>query len=283
MMYNNKLAAAIKVDGKVLREFKDTVYLKFGSEYSILLKNLHSQRAVVNVYIDGENAVPGGIVIRAGAEVTLERTVRSNNLDQGNRFKFIERTSAIDEHRGVKLEDGLIRIEFQFEEPTNLSSININDNIFYKNLRNNQTMLCGTVTLSAQYNVNGIMRGVDFSKGFDTASRASAAIDQYCADNNIANASMFVDGMAATSWQNDSGITVPGSVSNQKFSTTSVGKLESQVHTMVFKLLGDLGNNKPVTESVTVSYKPECITCGKKNSATAKFCSSCGTALEVFV
>ena len=30
MMYGNKLAAAIKVNGKVLREFKDTVYIPFG-------------------------------------------------------------------------------------------------------------------------------------------------------------------------------------------------------------------------------------------------------------
>ena len=48
MMYESKLAAAIKVNGKVLREFnKDTVYIPFGSEYSILLKNLNTKRAIV--------------------------------------------------------------------------------------------------------------------------------------------------------------------------------------------------------------------------------------------
>ena len=37
MMYESKMAAAIKVKGKVLREFKDTVHMPFGGEYSILL------------------------------------------------------------------------------------------------------------------------------------------------------------------------------------------------------------------------------------------------------
>ena len=71
MMYESKLAAAIKVNGKVLREFKDTVYIPFASEYSILLKNLNTTRAVVNVFIDGEDIVPGGIVLNAGQEVDL--------------------------------------------------------------------------------------------------------------------------------------------------------------------------------------------------------------------
>jgi hypothetical protein len=35
MMYSNKLAVAIKANGKVLREFKDEVYIPFGQEYSL--------------------------------------------------------------------------------------------------------------------------------------------------------------------------------------------------------------------------------------------------------
>ena len=53
-MYNNQLVASLKANGKILREFKDTVYIPFGSEYSFLLKNLNTTRALVNVFIDGE-------------------------------------------------------------------------------------------------------------------------------------------------------------------------------------------------------------------------------------
>ena len=116
-MYGNKLAAAIKVNGKVLREFKDTVYVPFGSEYAITIRNLHTTRAVVSVYIDGDNMVPGGLVLNAGQSIDLERSIRNNNLTEGNKFKFIERTGQIESHRGIGIEDGLVRIEYQFELP----------------------------------------------------------------------------------------------------------------------------------------------------------------------
>ena len=123
-MYNQKLVASIKSKGKILREFKDTVYIPFSSEYSILLKNLNTVRAVVNVFIDGENAVPGGLVIDPGRSVDLERWIKNGNLTEGNRFKFIERTAKIEEGpRGIKEEDGLIRVEYQFELPALLSML----------------------------------------------------------------------------------------------------------------------------------------------------------------
>ena len=43
-MYLNKVAVAIKSNGKVLREQGDNVYIPFGSEYSIQVKNLNSVR-----------------------------------------------------------------------------------------------------------------------------------------------------------------------------------------------------------------------------------------------
>jgi len=116
-MYNQKMVCCLKANGKVLREFKDTIYIPFGSEYQISLKNLNTTRAVVNIFIDGDNVVPGGLVLDPGKECDLERSIKNNNLTEGNKFKFIERTAAVENGpRGIKLEDGLIRIEFQFEK-----------------------------------------------------------------------------------------------------------------------------------------------------------------------
>jgi tRNA(Ile2) C34 agmatinyltransferase TiaS len=61
-----------------------------------------------------------------------------------------------------------------------------------------------------------------------------------------------------------------------------MGAMEAEKHSMVIKLLGETPDNKPVLQPVTVERKPECVTCGKKNKATAKFCTECGTALEIF-
>lgn len=292
MMYSNKLVASLKANGKILREFKDTVYIPFGSEYSFLLKNLHTTRAVVNIFIDGENVVPGGLVLDPNREVDLERYIKNGNLTEGNRFKFIERTAAIEDGpRGIKLEDGLIRIEFQYEQPRPV--FNINDNFFkeyppvrsseYKGVTDKYSNWIGASGATySQVNVNGTLRGVDTSQnGAATAQAASVAIDNYCADNGIINKSELHDGVATMDW-NDVGITVPGSKSTQSFTHVTMGAMETEKHSMIIKLLGETPNNKPVLKPVTVERKPECVTCGKKNKAHAKFCIECGTALEIF-
>ncbi len=287
MMYNQKLVASIKVKGKILREFKDTVYIPFASEYSILLKNLNTVRAVVNVFIDGENAVPGGLVIDPGRSVDLERWIKNGNLTEGNRFKFIERTAKIEEGpRGIKEEDGLIRIEYQFELPRpviNVGSIFGGIPSQYPGVVDKYSNSRGWVTASgatySQVNVNGMLRGVDYSaNGAAMQASASAAIDKV-----VPQATELHDGMATMDWcQSEAGITVPGSKSEQKFQHTTVGALDPTVHNIVLRIVGDLGHNKPVTKPVTVKAKPKCVTCGHQNKATAKFCSECGTALEIF-
>jgi hypothetical protein len=252
MMYGNKLAAAIKVNGKVLREFKDTVYIPFGSEYAITLKNLHTTRAVVNVFIDSVDMVPGGLVLNAGQSIDLERSIKNNNLTEGNRFKFIERTGAVEQHKGIGVEDGLVRIEYQFETPRPVIS-------------QPWIMASGSSNIYPQ---GGLMRGLSGSTGDSIWPAGSVT----CSASYSAN----------TTPVNDVGITVPGSKSTQSFQSTTVGILESTAHNLILKLVGDLGNNKPIEKPVTVKHKPKCVTCGKQNRAHAKFCVECGTALEIF-
>jgi hypothetical protein len=299
MMYQSKLVASLKANGRILREFKDTVYIPFGSEYSILLKNLNTTRAVVNVFLDGENVVPGGLVIDPGREIDLERWIKNGNLSEGNRFKFIERTSAIEDGpRGIKLEDGLVRIEFQFEKIRPVlqpqwipghyeyDKYALNRGLFNSPVYGGTTGISGStgdrfsITASGstvQCNVNGVMRGVDYSNGESVKATAAAAINQVAPQS-----SELHDGMATMDSYNDVGITVPGSKSTQKFTEVTMGTVEAEKHTIVLKLLGETPDNKPILKPVTVERKPKCVTCGKQNKANAKFCTECGTALEIF-
>lgn len=116
MMYSNKLVTAIKVNGKILRENSGVVTLPFGAEYSILLKNLNSVRALVKVSVDGIDATEGTwLILPANGSIDLERFIRNGNFNSGNRFKFIERTATIEDHRGIGAEDGLVRVEYKAE------------------------------------------------------------------------------------------------------------------------------------------------------------------------
>ena len=276
-MYNSKLVASIKANGKVLREFKDTVYIPFGSEYSILLKNLNTVRALINVYIDGDNVVPGGLVLNAGQEVDLERAIRNGNLNEGNKFKFIERTSNIEDHRGVKLEDGLIRVEYQFEkvykrqDGIQWNQINIAAPYTGQPYNGNPTWTVNNSVLRSSGHVHD---GV-------ACSDMSYAVTSMAVGSTITASSASLQSLNAAP-QSETGITVPGSKSDQKFVTASWFATEPEKHNIILKLLGETEDNKAIREPITVKKKPKCVTCGKQNKATAKFCSECGTALEIF-
>jgi hypothetical protein len=229
-MYKNNLAAAIKANGNILREFGDTVYIPFGSEYQIRLRNLIGSRVKINVEIDGQNVTDGGLVLNAFQTIALERFIRNGNLSTGNRFKFIERTSKIENHRGIKLEDGLIIIRYEFEIPP----------VTFKSP--SQPVWGAHSTGCGRYRNSVSQRSVSY---------------------------------------NETGITVEGSKSNQQFGTTNWSGSSGREYTIIFKLLGETEENKRVREPVTVKTKLECKTCGTKNPATSKFCSECGTALEI--
>lgn len=272
MMYSNRLAVAIKVNGKVLREFKDSVLIPFGSEYSILIKNLNSLRCMVRVSIDGQDATEGvSLIVQPNSSIELERFIKGGNLAEGNRFKFIERTSKVEEHRGIGVEDGLVRVEYEFErEPMKLNNDWWNKQYNVKppewtfdtfNYPPGVRSTGNTTGTSPQ----GASQSVPLSYGNVSGSYADAS--QNLAAQNLAA-------------PNDAGITVPGSISSQTFSLTSGFLTDGVKHVMVLKLLGETGQ-KLVKQAVTVKTTQKCTTCGHVNKATAKFCSGCGTGLQL--
>jgi len=266
-MYNSKMVATIKSNGKVLREFKEKVLIPFSSEYSILLKNLNTVRAEVHVYIDGEDQTPDGLCLNAGQECELERSIKNGNLKEGNKFKFIERSDSVEQHRGIKLEDGIVRIEYRFEKPRVVMPIQSVQNIPGWNniLRGIQD---GSITASGA-------SGSGFPSDTATFRYTSASLNNVQCSATSAN-------VAPQAFYNDAGITVAGSKSTQSFTTVSMGQLETETHTIVLQLLGETPDNRPVQKAVTVKAKQKCDTCGHTNKATAEFCNKCGTSLKLY-
>lgn len=265
MMYESKLVACLKSNGKVLREHKDIVYVPFGTEYSITLKNLNSVRAMVNVSIDGKDIADGKVdfIVNANTEIDLTRFLSGGNKDRGNRFKFIERTAGIEQHRGVGVEDGIIRVEFQFERQSAPLSYPLtdywHDKVYYRDPGHRYDQTFGSVSAQAS-----VLRN---------SSATRPTNDSYAATG----ASTVISSYAT----NDAGITVPGSVSDQKFTPVSDFALDGVKHVMVLRLVGETPEGKKIIEPVTVKRLLECVTCGKKNKSYHMFCSVCGTSLEL--
>jgi hypothetical protein len=261
-MYSNKFVAVVSVNGKIAREVKDengyTAYLPFGSEYSIKLKNLHSERAVVSISIDDRDVLGGSqVVVNGNEETEIKGFLDPSSNVAHNSFKFIEKTEKISEYRGDRLGDGLIRIEFQFEEP--LPSYPQYPN-YYPKLKSskykNGDILFGQNNPLPDYNV---LRGSEFS--CNSVQPASEVHTQ-----------SFLG-------QNEDGITVEGSVVNQKFATTHVRNLEKTKHTIVLQLKGSNSRGEKVVKPILTRKATKCNTCGRQNKTSSKFCSDCGTCL----
>src|SRR4051812_15745120 len=103
MTFRDNLVCVIRAAGQVLREIDNTVTLPFGSEYSILVKNLNSVRIQIKVSVNGIDATEDTkLIIQPNASLELERFIKGGNLNAGNRFKFIERTAGVEAHRGIQ-------------------------------------------------------------------------------------------------------------------------------------------------------------------------------------
>ena len=96
MTYADKFVVEVKQGGKILRVKDGAVYLPFGSEYSIYLKNLNSKRANVNISIDGEDVLDNhSLILDANSSTELQGFLRGNVAK--NRFRFIHKLANIGE------------------------------------------------------------------------------------------------------------------------------------------------------------------------------------------
>jgi hypothetical protein len=307
-MYNNKLAVAIKTAGKVLREKGDKVYLPFGSEYSIFIKNLNSVRALVRIELDGKSVTDGKeLVVYGNSELNLERFLKNGNMNEGHRFKFIERSSKVEAHRGVGVEDGLLRVEFQFEKVKQPDPVVIKHeyhhhhdyfypkkpwpwyhaDTYYGSAGLNSSQIIGDVCSSQQVFTSNSMASSGLVGG-----KADSVVSATCSLNNAGLSSGLVSKSFAGSGKtmlrsasvkldaNEAGITVDGSISAQKFQDASWFPVETETHVIVLKLLGETEAGE-VSEALIVQKKQTCPSCGTRNRGKNKFCRECGTNLEI--
>ena len=270
IVYSERFVVAVKQNGKILREYKDEVYLPFGSEYSILLKNLNSQRTLVDVEIDGREVITG-LIVNSNSSVDLERFFEDNK-ESGHRFKFIEKTDEIREYRGDKIDDGIIKIVYRFEEITYNWCYNnrtIWNDGYFPRWDDNYKIVSGTVDWKSNLNVND--QPLTYN---NTNENNDVLYGSVCSVNNI--------GIPMAGFpENDDGITVEGSKSNQKFQETYFGNLGEE-HVICLKLVGlTKSNQEKIKKPVYVKTNIICKYCGKKYSSKFKYCSNCGAALIV--
>lgn len=284
-MYQSKFIACIMVDDEIVREVRqdgsDCIFLPFGTDYHLRLKNLDHRRAVVSVTIDGEDVLDGSqLVVDGNSTTDLKGFLDSKTNVARNAFRFIEKTERVSKHRGDRVDDGLVRVEVQFEEDLQIESIIKWPRYPWEpGVRRDGWSPCqpdiwfgSGFTNSGSFTAKG--------QTFDWAGDAEINAMQCSLTGNDAEDEVDLTNIPeTTNTVNTDGITVTGNVVSQVFTTTHIRKLAPAKVVIVFKLQGKTSDSKPVSKPLMVKSKIECHTCGEKCKSGTKFCPECGTCL----
>lgn len=249
-MYNNKFIVAVKHRGRIMREIDDVVYLPFGSDYSILLKNQNITKAVADIRIDGVDVIDGNsVIVEPNNTLELEGFMSGNTVH--NKFRFIEKTKKIYDYRGSRIDDGTIRVEFRFER------INV-EPVFYE---------------PCMPGVHPWGPGDRYPYPEIPVKYTTGGPVKY--GHNVLGSLIY-----ESAHSNDNGITVKGEETNQDFIAGRVGRLEDLPSVITILLKGRKNKtNKFVKKPLTVKTRIKCPTCGTKSKSSSKFCRECGTFL----
>lgn len=260
IMYHNKMVVSLKLGGRFLRDDNGEVKLPFGSEYGIYLKNLESRLATVKVSIDGEDVLDGNeLVVYPNNPLELKGFMRHSTVV--NRFKFIEKTKKIEEYRGNKPDDGLIRVEFRY----------LRERIEYPVITYNYHPYWVWIPYSGAYIYPGTYTDNNSATTFNPNLSSWTTLN--CSGRS---------GLSFTSQENQGeGITVKGGEAYQSFQGVSVGGMEGKAHVMVLRLRGYRDEEKiRQLSDVAVKERKTCSICGEKNKYGAKYCRNCEAFLE---
>lgn len=267
-MFKKNMVVSIKSNGRFLRESGNDVRMPFGSEYSLYFKNLEPRKAIVTITIDGKDILSGNKLI-VSPDSVLELDGYLDGTVAKNRFKFIQMTDQIEEHRGIDPEDGLITIWFDYEVEQLTSPVYHTGNyipswwVYPTYPYPPYTITTATTWTSDNTTLTGGGKYVSSSGRIPASGLNSAG-------SFFSSASLSSD---------DYGFTVKGSDIHQQFGIGYTRELEGKPSIMTFKIHGY--DETDAKRAIFTNDKIECPTCGLKSKNTYRHCPQCGTRLGV--
>ena len=266
---SDKPCAHITKGRQRIKQFGQNVYLKDGSEFEIELYNPSRQTVLSKIKINGEFINGGGIILKPGERVFLERY-----LDAPHKFKFETYTvDATNETMNAIANNGDVEILFYNEEE-------IIATLTYPSITYGSTTYPNTTYAS---NTNTVSRNMSLDESlniFHNTSLSNSGLNLYSVSDNGGKTyiNKFDKKPRLRPNQNkksksvETGRVEKGSSSDQEFKTVSKNFNSWAVSTSVWKILPD--SQRPVEKTDLINKCPKCSTKLKKTSW--KFCPECG-------
>lgn len=285
MYYQTKTGmpcAYITKDKKRLKQFGQIVYLKNGDEFELELFNPTSNTVLAKIKLDGSYIAGGGIVLKPGQRVYLERY-----LNEARKFKFetyeVDGTSNevldaisgngdvvidfFDEYKQPLWNNPITYIGGSFGGPIHIYGSNT-INPYYVN-GSTTTNLCNNVSFTSSSNTAGVnFNTTSMSNTFEGPNKRGVLRSFKSKPNSCSEVTMDMLSMDSI----ETGRVEKGGKSDQSFQTVDKNFNSYTCSTSIWKIL-------PVLQKVyeKQELKVYCTNCGKKRKKDSdKFCSSCG-------
>ena len=248
---------------KRIKQNLGEVYLSDGDEYEIELFNPTQDVILAKIKLDGNYISGGGIVLRRGERVFLERF-----LDSPNKFKFstYEVNGKNQEVQEAIANNGNVEVEFYSEyQPT----------IPNRTLYGNGLVYNGSSTTTHTINGNPITFTTTGGTNFVSSTLTSGTANVSTFYNHSLSKSENVLRKAhLTDRKVETGTTEMGSGSEQTFQHTNKTFNSFAFYNVSWKILPK-SQKQYTAEEVSVNY---CGNCGaKRKKSSFKFCPHCGT------
>jgi len=226
-------------------------YLSNGQTFEIELHNPLKKDVLAKIYLNDISVTNGGIVLRPGERVFLERFIESGNMDpnnQGPKFTFntykVENT---EENNEAISNNGNVKVEFYLEKVSSqLQTLGYTDWTFTPNY-----------TTYDYYNTP--IGRTNYSTFELTTSNVT----------NV-NASLSTNEVPEI----ETGKIERGETSNQSFITVNKEFNHYTYNVVEYRILP---NSQKVLTKQDIVVKKYCCECGTKQKKTNKFCPTCGT------
>lgn len=257
-----------------------TCYLENGQEFQLELFNPTTKRVLAKIEINGVMISQGGVVLRQGERVFLERYI-----DVAKKFLF-ETYSVNLENKEVKeaiQNNGSVKVYFYEEEEKPLSTlVDYTRKDFY--YYNTNTPYCGgTFTgdpVIGNYNTTTLNSNATFDwmqPEFSRSLASSSFNDDATLDFSptIEPAKKTLRSAKSLKKQ-ETGRVEEGASSSQSFTKVNYKFNSWTTHTVEYKIL-------PVSQKINTSedlnIRVYCHNCGAKAGKGHNFCSKCGTKI----
>jgi hypothetical protein len=270
--------AKIAVKKSVLKAYSvnglNTVYLKDKTEFEVELFNPTQETVLCKIRINDKELSGGGLVLRPGQRVFLERYLSDNR-----KFKF--ETYEIDPNDSAAMyaanKNGLIKVSFYKEIPEPFNFAHLGNTV---TITNNSPWFCGSTPTLGGYNSSIFNAPINCFHSTITDSLQSSVVTTSASYSANASADNKVTRGSATKGLDlqglETGLVTKGSISAQKFSDVN---LDFQYSPFLIELVKILPESQQVYTTEDIKYRKYCSECGAKTKQGDKFCSNCGEKL----